>query len=112
MQEEQLFYDTLSGQYFTSSISDIMRIQNEINRRSLDTLEPDRYFDKINMLRNELGLPVLQDHWVYFVDDNRRRLLDLKFEALMGSNDKPVIMVDFNIHKTKYKVKVRRKGSA
>ena len=109
MQDKMLCYDTLSGQYFMSSLDDILRAKNEINRMALDSPVKERYIDLINKLRVKLGLPELPDMFVYFVNRPDGVPLVITFVATMTNDNKPCVCIDFNIHKTKHKVKVRKK---
>ena len=109
MHEQMLCYDTLSGRYFTSSMDDILRAQNEVNKMSLDSPVKERYFDLLNQLRIKLDLPVLSEHFVRITNRPDGSLLDVKFIITTVDDGRPCVCVDFNIHKTKYKVKVRKK---
>ena len=100
MQENQYFYDTLSGRYFKSTIDDILYKQNVINRTALNSPVNERYLDLVNKLRSSLGLPELSNDWVVFVNKPDGSLLDIIFIPVAYMNDK-CYCVDFNIHKTK-----------
>lgn len=111
MNNELLFFDTLTGVYFTSTIGNIRRLENEINREACLSPNKERYFDLVNKLRSELRLPEIPNFWVHFFTKPDGSLLDVKFATVVNGFGMPCVLVDFDIHKTKYKVKVRKKRS-
>ena len=86
-----LCYDELSGRYFYSDVDTIRKAANEINRRMLDDM-----CASLNEFYYEIGLDGtrLGDELGWNVS---KGLIDLKFSATVSSDDRPCIVMDYQV---------------
>lgn len=93
---DTLCYDRMSGRYFKSDIEQLKRIQNNLNRRMMDTT-----FISVNELYLEIGLsPItLGDELGW---DIGRGLIEMRFSAQLTDNGEPCVVIDFDIGPKQY----------
>lgn len=93
---DHLCFDRLSGRYFKSDIEKLKRIQNELNRRMLDTT-----FISLNEFYLAVGLnPILlgdEEGW-----DVGRGLIEMRFSSQLTDNGEPCLVIDFDIAPKNY----------
>ena len=89
-----LCYDELSGRYFYSDIEKIKKVANELNRQMLNEM-----YISLNDLYYELGMDgtKLGEQMGWNID---RGFIDLKFSATVASDDRPCIVLDYNVPPT------------
>lgn len=88
---DTLCYEKISGRYFRSDIEKLRKIENELNRRMMDTT-----FISLNELYLHMGLnPVtLGDELGW---DIGRGLISMSFSAQLTDDGEPCLVVDFDI---------------
>ena len=86
---DTLFYDTVTGRYFMSSIEKIKKIENLMNKRLMNEM-----YLSLNEVQYEFGLrPTKQGNELGFnIDDG---LIDFTFSAQITEDDKPCIVLDY-----------------
>lgn len=85
-----LFYDTISGRYFTSDMDKVKKIENELNKRLLSEM-----YISLNELYYELGLRCTpQGNDLGFnINDG---LIDIDFSPLIADDDRPCIAISYH----------------
>lgn len=88
---DTLCFEKISGRYFRSDIEKLKRIENELNRRMMDTT-----FISLNEFYLRIGLNpvVLGDELGWDID---RGLIDMKFSAQLTDNGDPCVVLDFDV---------------
>lgn len=87
---DMLCFDTLSGQYFTSDIEKIRRIENKINHGMMGSMF---MFASVNELNSELGIePVLLGDEMGWNVDN---LLQFTFSSKLAKEGKPCLVIGY-----------------
>lgn len=86
---DTLFYDTVTGRHFRSSIQKIKKIENDLNKRLMNEM-----YISLNEVMYEFGLrPTSQGNELGFnIDDG---LIDFTFSAQINEEDQPVIVLDY-----------------
>jgi len=87
-----LAYDAMSGRYFNADIEKIRKLINELNRRLMTEM-----FISLNDFYYELGLgPIkLGDDLGFNMDI---ALLDVKFSSQLTPDDKPCLVLTYDVH--------------
>lgn len=88
---EALFYDSLSGRYFQSSMETVRRAQNDFNYELMQEMyKPlNEFYDFIGLEGTELGR-----NMGWNVDNGQ---LDIKFSAKLAKNDEPCVVLDYHV---------------
>lgn len=93
---DHLCFDKLSGRYFKSNIEKLRKIENELNRRMLDTT-----FISLNEFYLALGLnPITlgdEEGW-----DVGRGLIEMRFSSQLTDKGEPCLVIDFDIGPQNY----------
>ena len=88
---DTLCRDAISGRYFKSDIDKIKKVVNELNRQLTY-----QHYVSLNDLYYELGLDGVKNGSMlgWNLDDG---LIDIEFNACLAEDDKPCLVVDYNI---------------
>lgn len=88
---DTLCRDAISGRYFKSDIDKIKKVVNELNRQLTY-----QHYVSLNDLYYELGLDGVKNGSMlgWNLDDG---LIDLEFNACLAEDDKPCLVIDYNI---------------
>ena len=88
---DTLCLEKISGRYFRSDIEQLKRIQNNLNRRMMDTT-----FISVNELFYEIGIgPItLGDELGWDID---RGLIEMRFSAQLTEDGDPCLVLDFDV---------------
>ena len=84
-----LCYDTYSGRYFYSTMEDIRRAENAVNKTIVNG-----YYAALTDLYDQLGLDRTK-----FSDEigwNTNRLLEIRFSTTMSDDQRPCMVIDFD----------------
>lgn len=86
---ETLCYDSLSGRYFKSTIEDIKKAQNDLNKRLISEM-----WVSLNDLYDLMGLELIKmgDDMGWNVDN----LIDIDFDAMIATDGQPCIVINHN----------------
>lgn len=85
-----LCYDAYTGRYFYSDMESLRRAQNELNHRIINS-----YYASLSDLYD-----ILQLHRTAFSDEvgwNCDRLLEMTFSTTMSDDDRPCIVINFQV---------------
>ena len=87
-----LCFDPISGRYFNSSIDNIKRVENELNKRMLHDITG---YVSLNEFYSELGLDYIDvgDDLGWNVD----KLIDIQFSSQISDTDEPCIVLDYAV---------------
>lgn len=88
---DMLCFDVLSGRYFRSTVEELRRIMNNLNKNLLTEM-----FISQNDLYSEIGLEPLKGGDLLGWDVNKG-LIDMTFSAKLTYAGKPCIVVDYRI---------------
>lgn len=88
---ESLIYDSMSGRYFKSSINDIDRAVNVLNKRMRSDMTIN-----LNDLYNEIGLPIVkvgaEMGWSIDYDD-----IEIRYDSGIAEDGQPCIVLDYDV---------------
>lgn len=84
-----LFYDTLSGRYFRSSVNSVDRAINNINKMMLT-----EHYITINEFYNELGIPTIgAGSLIGWIID--REMADISYDSDLDENGNPYVVIEY-----------------
>lgn len=86
-----LVYDNMSGRYFKSSMDDIERSINILNKRMMTEMTI-----QLNEFYNEIGLPIIKMgcELGWSIDDS---LIDINITSSIAENGEPCLVLDYNV---------------
>lgn len=86
-----LFYDNISGRYFTSDIEKVKKIVNELNRKMLSEM-----YISLNELYYELGLRCTEqgNELGFNINDG---LIDMEFSAILSEDERPCVALSYRV---------------
>lgn len=86
---KQLFYDSLSGRYFTSDMNTIKKIVNDLNRTMRDSgyISLNDFYSEIGLEQTKLG-----DELGWSIE---KANIDIYFSSKLTSDDKACIVLDY-----------------
>lgn len=84
-----LFFDTLSGRYFRSSVNSVDRAINNINKMMLT-----EHYITINEFYNELGIPTIgAGSLIGWIID--REMADISYDSDIDENGNPYVIIEY-----------------
>jgi hypothetical protein len=86
-----LFYDSISGRYFTSDIETVKKVVNELNRKMLSEM-----YISLNELYYELGLRCTEqgNELGFNINDG---LIDIDFSAILSDDERPCVVLSYRV---------------
>jgi hypothetical protein len=86
-----LVYDNMSGRYFKSSMEEIERATNVLNKKMMSEMTI-----QLNEFYNEIGLPVIKMgcELGWSIDDS---LIDMNITSSIAENGEPCLVLDYNV---------------
>lgn len=93
---DMLCYDRLSSRYFKSDIAHINKVINQFNKQLNNDM-----FVSLNELYSDLGLEAIEigDNLGWHIEDG---LLDIRFTAKITPDERPCIVINYNITPKEY----------
>lgn len=87
-------YDVWSGRYFKSSMDELNRIVNELNKRMLDSyygyISLNEFYEAVGLSATKVGNDL---GWKL---DGGRNLIELNFDSQIATDGTPCLVVDFD----------------
>lgn len=87
---ESVCYDEYSGRYFRSTYEAIMKAQNEINYQINNF-----FYASLSDFYNKIGVPTTDSSDI--VGWNADKQLEIRIDAIMSPESKPVLSIDFSV---------------
>ena len=89
--KKPLFYDTTSGRFFRSTINDIDRVVNELNKQMMNDMSI-----RLNDFYNEIGLDRIKigEDLGWNID---KGLIEVRYDSTIADNDEPCIVLDYEL---------------
>ena len=88
---DTLCYDSVSGRYFKSSIDQIKKAENSINRTVLTEMyvSLNEFYDELDLDHTKLG-----NDLGWNIDDG---LIEIDFSSQIADNGKPCVVVNYSV---------------
>ena len=89
--KKPLFFDSTSGRYFRSTINDIDRAVNELNKQMMNDM-----CIRLNDFYNEIGLDRIKigEDLGWNID---KGLIEVRYDSTIADNDEPCIVLDYEL---------------
>ena len=89
--KKPLFYDSTSGRYFRSTINDIDKAVNELNKQMMNDM-----CIRLNDFYNEIGLDRIKigEDLGWNID---KGLIEVHYDSTIADNDEPCIVLDYEL---------------
>lgn len=86
-----LCYELLTGRYFESTVEDLRRAENNINKQIINEMYASQndFYREIGLTPTKMGDEL---GW------NTDRLLELQFSSVLTEENKPCLAVDYRVH--------------
>ena len=89
--KKPLFFDSTSGRFFRSTINDIDRVVNELNKQMMNDMSI-----RLNDFYNEIGLDRIKigEDLGWNID---KGLIEVRYDSTIADNDEPCIVLDYEL---------------
>lgn len=90
-EKKPLFFDSVSGRYFRSTINEIDKAVNELNKQMMNEM-----YIRLNDFYNEIGLERIKigEDLGWNID---KGLIEVRYDTTIADNDEPCIVLDYEL---------------